>query len=94
MLIISRKAEQSITLNGNITVKVLGIDGDRVKLGIVAPSEVRVLRSELLEEVRSQNVAAARGSKEALAAVRQALEAQRSTDNPEAIQATNPPSRL
>jgi carbon storage regulator len=94
MLIISRKAEQSIILNGNITVKVLGIEGDRVKLGIVAPGDVRVLRSELLDEVRSQNVAASRGNKEALGAIRQALEAQRSTGNPDAIQAPNPPSRL
>ena len=94
MLIISRKAEQSITIQGNITIKVLGIDGERVKLGIVAPSDIRVLRTELVEEVHSQNVSASRGGKDAIAAIRQALEAQRSVGSPDAAQATNPPSKL
>jgi carbon storage regulator len=94
MLIISRKAEQAINIQGGIVVKVLGIEGDRVKLGITAPSEVRVLRSELVEEVRDQNVAASRGGKVGLAAIRQALGAQLSTGSPDRAQADSPPSRL
>jgi carbon storage regulator len=48
MLVLSRKAGEAIVLGGNITVYVLGVEGDRVKLGVDAPPEVLVLRSELL----------------------------------------------
>ncbi|MEE8421780.1 MAG: carbon storage regulator CsrA [Dehalococcoidia bacterium] len=59
MLILTRKANQAIVINGNTTVRVLSIDGDRVKLGIEAPSEVGVVRDELLREVAGQNRQAA-----------------------------------
>jgi len=48
MLVLSRKAGEAIVLGGNITVYVLGVEGDRVKLGVDAPPEVLVLRSELV----------------------------------------------
>jgi len=47
MLILTRKVDQSIIIQGNITVVVLGVERDRVKLGIAAPAEVTVLREEL-----------------------------------------------
>ena len=50
MLILTRKIDQSIIIQGNITVVVLGVDRDRVKLGIAAPAEVSVLREELVAE--------------------------------------------
>lgn len=59
MLILTRKANQAIVINGNTTVRVLSIDGDRVKLGIDAPPEVGVVRDELLREVAGQNRQAA-----------------------------------
>jgi carbon storage regulator len=46
-------------LGGDITVTVLGVEGDRVKLGIQAPRNVVVLRQELFEQVQSANSAAA-----------------------------------
>jgi carbon storage regulator CsrA len=48
VLVLTRKPEQSIRLGDDITVTVLAIEGDRVKLGIVAPRTVSVLRQELL----------------------------------------------
>ena len=48
MLILTRKIDQSIIIQGNITVMVLGVERDRVKLGIAAPEEVTVLREELV----------------------------------------------
>ncbi len=60
MLILTRKAEQGIVINGDTVVRVLSIDGDRVKLGIDAPRSVHVLREELLEEVAGENVQASR----------------------------------
>ena len=47
MLILTRKIDQSIVIQGNITVVVLGVERDRVKLGIAAPADVTVLREEL-----------------------------------------------
>lgn len=60
MLILTRKAEQGIVIDGRIVVRLLAIDGDRVKIGIDAPRSVTVLREELLLEVADENQAAAR----------------------------------
>jgi carbon storage regulator len=54
MLILTRKVDQSIIIQGNITVMVLGVEKDRVKLGINAPAEVEVLREELLNADRAE----------------------------------------
>jgi carbon storage regulator len=45
MLVLARKASETIQIGENITVKVLSIRGGQVKLGIEAPSGVRVSRS-------------------------------------------------
>ncbi len=47
MLILTRKVDQSIIIESDITIVVLGVERDRVKLGIQAPAEVAVLREEL-----------------------------------------------
>ncbi len=59
MLILTRKAEQAIVIDGETTVRVLSIDGDRVKLGIDAPTRIAVLREELIREVAGENRLAA-----------------------------------
>ncbi len=51
MLILTRKAGQSIRINEDITIMVLSIDHrNQVKIGIEAPKEVKIVRSELLEK--------------------------------------------
>ena len=50
MLILTRKVDQGIVISGNILVRVLGVERDRVKIGISAPVEVTVLRQELWTE--------------------------------------------
>lgn len=52
MLVLRRKAGEAIVLNGVVTIRVLGVEGDRVKLGIDAPPDVIVLREELQDEAR------------------------------------------
>ena len=47
MLVLSRKAGEKLVIDGNITVEVVRIQGNRMTLGIVAPTEVKVLRGEL-----------------------------------------------
>lgn len=49
MLVLRRKAGEAIVLNGTIIIHVLAVEGERVKLGISAPPEVVIVRSELLE---------------------------------------------
>lgn len=55
MLVLSRKKGESIMIGDQIELKVVSIDGDQVKLGIVAPKNVRVHRSEIFEAIQEQN---------------------------------------
>jgi len=48
MLVLSRKLGESIDIAGQIQVKVVAIEGQRVRLGIEAPAEVPIRRSELV----------------------------------------------
>lgn len=61
MLILSRKADESIIIADTITVKVVSIDKGVVKLGIDAPHNIRVLRSELIRAVEDANKEASIG---------------------------------
>jgi carbon storage regulator len=47
MLVLTRKVDEQIIVGDNITITVVAIQGNRVKLGIQAPSNVTILRSEL-----------------------------------------------
>lgn len=47
MLVLSRKSEERILIGDAITIQVLGIQGDRVKIGIEAPRELKIRREEL-----------------------------------------------
>jgi carbon storage regulator CsrA len=69
MLILTRKIDQSIIIQGNITIMVLGVERDRVKLGIAAPAEVTVLREELVADDSQQapSPLRRRGSKPSMA---------------------------
>jgi len=49
MLILVRKVQQGIWIEGDIWVKVLSVERDRVKLGISAPGDIKVMRQELFE---------------------------------------------
>lgn len=49
MLVLSRKAEESIYIGSNIRVFVVEVRGDRVRLGIDAPREIPILRNEHVE---------------------------------------------
>jgi carbon storage regulator len=54
MLVLSRKKNESIIINDNITVTVVEIRGDKVRLGIDAPKEVSVHRREVYEAIQDQ----------------------------------------
>jgi carbon storage regulator len=48
MLVLTRKHNESIVLDGNIVVTVLEVRGNRVRLGITAPREIPIQREELI----------------------------------------------
>jgi carbon storage regulator len=58
MLILSRKLNESIVIDGRIIVKVLRIDKDTVKLGIQAPAELPVHREEIHDVIQRNKQAA------------------------------------
>jgi carbon storage regulator len=58
MLILSRKLNESIIIDGRIIVKVMRVDGDIIKLGIQAPSDVPVHRQEVYDEIQKNNLEA------------------------------------
>jgi carbon storage regulator len=55
MLVLTRRSEESIVIGGNIVVTILGVEGEKVKLGIEAPREIAILRKELTEVIQQQN---------------------------------------
>ena len=54
MLVLSRKKNESIVINNDITVTVVEIRGDKVRLGIVAPKEVPVHRQEVFDAIHGK----------------------------------------
>ena len=54
MLVLSRKLGEKIIVGNGIELTVLAVNGSRVRLGIAAPGECRVVRSECLDKSRSQ----------------------------------------
>jgi carbon storage regulator len=55
MLILQRKKNESIVINDEITIVVVEIRGDKVRLGIEAPKDVPVHRREVFDAIHRQN---------------------------------------
>jgi carbon storage regulator len=64
MLILSRREGDSIIIDGGVRIVVLGVNGNDVRIGIDAPSDVRILRGEIASQVASENQRAAAGGRE------------------------------
>ena len=59
MLILSRRKDESVIIDGRIEVAIVDIKGDQVKLGIKAPRDVKVFRNEVFQAIQAENKAAA-----------------------------------
>lgn len=57
MLVLSRKKNESIVINNDITIVVVEIRGDKVRLGVDAPKEVPVHRREVFDAIRRNSMA-------------------------------------
>ena len=60
MLVLSRKTGEGITLDQDVMIEILAIEGDRVRIGIQAPKDMRIFRKELLEQTVNLNREAAK----------------------------------
>jgi len=61
MLILSRKKDESIIIDDSIEISIVDIRGDQVKLGIKAPSNIKIYRSEVYQAIQEENKAALMG---------------------------------
>lgn len=59
MLILSRKIDQKIRIGDDIVITLIDVKCDQVKIGVEAPSNVKVYRQEVFEAIQSENKAAA-----------------------------------
>jgi len=54
MLILTRRVGETLVIGDNVTVTVLGVKGNQVRLGVNAPKEVSVHREEIYERIRRE----------------------------------------
>ncbi|MBR7552684.1 carbon storage regulator CsrA [Allobacillus sp. GCM10007491] len=55
MLVLTRKTGESIQIGDDITIKVVAVEGDQIKLGIDAPKNVDIYRSEIYQQIIEAN---------------------------------------
>ena len=64
MLVLTRRANQSIIIGDDVEIVVLEVRGEQVRIGIKAPKNVGVHRKEIYEQIKEENVAASEVSPE------------------------------
>ncbi|MBO9521595.1 MAG: carbon storage regulator CsrA [Nocardioidaceae bacterium] len=73
MLVLSRRVGESVVVGDDVTITILEVRGDVVRVGIDAPRSVKVQRAELLAEIEDTNRAAASPSDDTVANLSEAL---------------------
>jgi carbon storage regulator len=58
MLVLTRKVDEGILIGDNIKIKVIAIEGNKIKLGIQADKNIVIVREEILEAIKNENMSA------------------------------------
>lgn len=64
MLILSRKIDEKIKIGEDITITLIDVHGDQVKIGVEAPKNVKVFRQEVFDAIQKENKAAVAASEQ------------------------------
>lgn len=80
MLVLSRRPGESIVIGDDVTISILEVRGDIVRVGISAPRSVAVHRAELLEQLEESNKQAASPSEDAVTSLARALKGRPARD--------------
>ena len=54
MLILTRKANETLTIGDDVTVTILGVKGNQVRIGVNAPKEISVHREEVYNRIKAE----------------------------------------
>lgn len=73
MLVLTRKAGESIVIGNQVRITILEIQGRQIRLGVEAPADISVHRGEVYERIKQENQMAIQGGEAELKALRQAL---------------------
>lgn len=73
MLILSRKTDQQIKIGDDITITIIEVRGEQVKIGVEAPKSVKVFRQEVFSAIKSENNAASDVNTESISALSKML---------------------
>lgn len=74
MLILTRKRNEKVIISENISITILDIANDKIKIGIEAPENVKIYRSELIEDTKQLNIESSHTSIEAIEILKKKLE--------------------
>jgi carbon storage regulator len=80
MLVLTRRAGESVMIGDNVTITVLEARGDVIRLGIQAPRDVQVHREEVYRELQAANREAASPTEDAVQAVTKMLRTPEESD--------------
>ena len=58
MLVLKRKVGEKIRIGDDVEIQILAIEGETIKIGFNAPKQVQIMRSELYESIRDENLTA------------------------------------
>jgi len=62
MLILSRKVNEKIMIGDDISISIIDIRGDQIRIGVDAPKSVKVFRQEVFDAIKAENKAAAQSA--------------------------------